>query len=248
MEYSLEELLPIVKMLSEKYTGKESTSITYESAEQLMEAVLYCIAENEIEDGGLDSTEVRNPRAQKKAEEAYETGYQFVLKKVMQVKAVYEGFIGDFKSYGNRNYYDTIVKGIPAFFTYYDAKFNPQDQILTLDYPTIDSPVNLCGVDAIYRYVTDIQLEQLFLKAFPEAYIRKALEDYHDNYEELYENICTIVLRDVIGRMRIEKNMQGRTKAEVEEELLKLLQILVNQGYQGDKRLFVYLKGAIKEI
>ena len=40
MDYEMEELVPIVGKLAEKYTAHESTSITYEKAEQLMEAVL----------------------------------------------------------------------------------------------------------------------------------------------------------------------------------------------------------------
>lgn len=47
MGYEIEELVPIVGKLAEKYTSKESTSITYEKAQQLMEAVLYCIHEAE---------------------------------------------------------------------------------------------------------------------------------------------------------------------------------------------------------
>lgn len=43
MEYTMEELVPVVGKLAEKYTAYESTSITYEKAEQLMGAVLYCI-------------------------------------------------------------------------------------------------------------------------------------------------------------------------------------------------------------
>ena len=47
MEYTMEELVPIVRKLAEKHHGYESTSMTYEKAEQLMEAVLYCIRETE---------------------------------------------------------------------------------------------------------------------------------------------------------------------------------------------------------
>ena len=38
MSFSMEELLPIVAWLTEKYTSKESTSISYERARQFMEA------------------------------------------------------------------------------------------------------------------------------------------------------------------------------------------------------------------
>ena len=47
MHYEIEELIPVVGKLAEKYTSGESTSISYERAELLMEAVLYCIHELE---------------------------------------------------------------------------------------------------------------------------------------------------------------------------------------------------------
>ena len=47
MEYEMEELITIVGRLAEKYNAHESTSMTYEKAEQLMEAILYCIHETE---------------------------------------------------------------------------------------------------------------------------------------------------------------------------------------------------------
>lgn len=45
MDYKMEDLLPIVTKLAWKYAGWESTSITYESAQTLMEGVLYCLEE-----------------------------------------------------------------------------------------------------------------------------------------------------------------------------------------------------------
>ena len=51
MRYEMEELVPIVAKLAKRYTSGESTSITYEKAQQLMEAVLYSINEG----GGKNS-------------------------------------------------------------------------------------------------------------------------------------------------------------------------------------------------
>ncbi len=42
--YSMEELIPIVRRLTEQFTAHESSSVTYERAGQFMEAVIYCIA------------------------------------------------------------------------------------------------------------------------------------------------------------------------------------------------------------
>ena len=45
MDYQMEELLPVASELAQKYAGYESTSITYEKAQSLMEAVLFCLNE-----------------------------------------------------------------------------------------------------------------------------------------------------------------------------------------------------------
>ncbi len=51
MEYQMEELLPLAASLADKYTMGESSSVSYETAQMLMEAVLYCIQEFEMPDG-----------------------------------------------------------------------------------------------------------------------------------------------------------------------------------------------------
>ena len=43
MEYKMEELVPIVESLARKYTAGDSTSVKYETAQMLMEGVLYCL-------------------------------------------------------------------------------------------------------------------------------------------------------------------------------------------------------------
>ena len=61
---------------------------------------------------------------------------------------------------------ETIVKGMPEFFKHYDARFCPQNELLTLDYPVLCPLGRMKGVDRIYRYLSCIWLEQKFLRAF----------------------------------------------------------------------------------
>ena len=65
--YSPEELLPIVAELAASYTGDEHSSISYEKAGQLMEAVLYCIEEVGEENFAIVSNKMS-------AKTAYECG------------------------------------------------------------------------------------------------------------------------------------------------------------------------------
>lgn len=77
MNYEMEELLPVVAELANEYTGSESTSITYEKAEQLMEAVQYCVDHMEKTGGDVPESRIKLP-----ARQAYEIGYNCVVEKV----------------------------------------------------------------------------------------------------------------------------------------------------------------------
>lgn len=255
--YEVEELVPVVAKLTEKYTSKESTSVGYEKARQLMEAVIYCIHECE---GGNQL--VGNEKLQ--AKDAYEYGYQILLQKVQQAQAAYSEMIVDFNAFGNENYYDTVTKGIIGFFRYYDARFAPQDTILTMDYPTIRPIVRLSGIDAIEKYIEYISIEQKFMGALPAEYVIQVLTRFQANYRKQFYNICSIILRHILGNMLIQKKlgmdpsgmdyetMQNMIVSESRESLAKilndLLERLIQEKYNDDRSMFYYLTGDIENF
>ena len=268
LEYEMEELVPIVAKLTEQYTSKESSSIRFEKARQLMEAAIYCIHHSEymVDNNEKSSADVMVNRARHmSAKEAYERGYHILVEKVKRLNVKYSSLLSYFNSYRNQAYYDTIVKGMPAFFLYYDAKFAPQNHILTLDYPTLRFIGDVQGVDAIELYLNYTEYEQTFLKAFPEEYILKTLELYHTDYEELLINVCSIVLRNVLVCMWIDKPISGnrftkneinyiqdkileKGQLEIEIIIMNLLQSLIRRGFEDNKELLEYLSYDIHEF
>lgn len=191
MSYSMEELVPIVAKLAEGYTSGESTSVTYEKAEQLMGAVLYCIRE-----AWRQEKDAIVPMEGTSALWDYERGMELVEQKVKKALELYNEMMPDFNSYGSRCLHDTFVKGIPEFFKWYDIRFAPQDTILTLDYPVRKDLSEYTGIDRIYEYILCIRKEQEFLGKFPEGQVRNTLRRYHEEYEGLIENICEMVLAE----------------------------------------------------
>lgn len=264
--YEMEELLPIVARLADQYTSKESSSIRVETAKQLMEAVIYCIHHaNEMGDSGILGEELVVHEQCMSADEAYEHGYHAVVDKVKRVNIRYTRLISNFNWYRNQAYYDTIVKGIPSFFLYYDAKFAPQNHILTLDYPTIQFIGDVQGIDAIERYLRYTEYEQEFLQLFPEEYVMKVLQSYHSDYEELFINVCSLVLRNVLVCMWVNKPLMDGNfpenafdlirediriygQAGIIEILTKLLERLLKQGYKNHKELLEYFNYDIQEF
>ena len=189
MEYTMEELFPILGQLAEKYTAFESTSIPYETAEQLTEAVLYCICEAEqVQTNALVQAEGLSAR------QAYAIGAAAVEEKTRAALALYHETLQDFDSYGNRCLYDAFQQGLPEFFKWYDTKFMPQETMLTLDYPLLRDLSGQTGIDRIYSFIECIHLEQAFLNGFPEGTVKGILSRYNSQYGSLMENVCEIVL------------------------------------------------------
>ncbi len=252
MNYKAEELLPIVAELTERYTSKESTSISYEQARQLMEAVLYC-----MNHCGENSQLISSKGI--KAKEAYQLGYENLIQKVKKTQTVYNEVIIDFNAYGNENYNDTVTKAIPGFFRYYDVRFAPQETIITMDYPTLSSIADCSGIDAVAKYVEYISYEQKFMKALPEEYVYEVLYRFQTGYRKQFYNICSVILRHVLGHMLIGKSLgkigdetddnrmyeivQEHTVEWLNKTLIELLEKLVQEKYYSDKEMTSYLQG-----
>lgn len=260
MDYEMEELVPIVGKLAEKYTSHESTSITYEKAEQLMGAVLYCIHE-------LWESSGNAPSLNKKlsAQRAYEMGAAYVRDKTGKALDLYNRILPEFCHYENKCLYDTFVKGIPEFFKWYDVQFEPQNTILTLDYPLLKDISEYTGIDKIFEFIKAIGLEQKFLKLFPAGYVINILSKDNRNWQESMDNICEIVFIHVIGHIILGKSLtvieleeddysymqkifKQATLEDIKKQLTTALEIFIKNYYENDKELLNYLSGAISGI
>lgn len=260
MDYEMEELVPIVGKLAEKYTSHESTSITYEKAEQLMGAILYCIHE-------LWESSGNAPSLNKKlsAQRAYEMGAAYVRDKTGKALDLYNRILPEFCHYENKCLYDTFVKGIPEFFKWYDVQFEPQNTILTLDYPLLKDISEYTGIDKIFEFIKAIGLEQKFLKLFPAGYVINILSKDNRNWQESMDNICEIVFIHVIGHIILGKSLtvieleeddysymqkifKQATLEDIKKQLTTALEIFIKNYYENDRELLNYLSGAISGI
>lgn len=260
MDYEMEELVPIVGKLAEKYTSHESTSITYEKAEQLMGAVLYCIHELWESSGNAPSLNEKIP-----AQRAYEIGAEYVEKKTEEALDLYNRILPEFCHYENKCLYDTFVKGIPEFFKWYDIQFEPQNTILTLDYPILKDISEYTGIDKIFEFIKSIGLEQKFLKLFPAGYVINILSKDNRNWKESMDNICEIVFIHVIGHIMLGKSLtvieleendyfymqemfEQTALEDIKKHLEAALEIFIKNYYENDRELLNYLSGAISGI
>ena len=260
MKYEIEDLVPIVAKLVEGYTSKESSSISYDRAQQLMEAVLYSIREGEGEDQfSLAQKDELSP------EKMYEIGAKRVEEKTKETLNLYNEMMAHFSSYENKCLDDTVVKGLPEFFKWYDCKYEPQNTILTLDYPVLIENPEHTGIDKICDYVLCIQLEQKFLNQFASEYVIEILSKFNKHYRVMIENICEIVLMNVIchivaGKkisildfepeeyLKLQALIQMETPSDLRDKLKKAINVLIREYYENDENLMEYLYKAVDNI
>lgn len=200
----LEEALPVVARLARRYAGNDSTSLPYETANQLMEAALYCIQEGErrLADSALPTQ--RKPNAQA----LYDLGLEAIRQKALFCRMKYERLQRTFQSYGAALYEEAVTQEIPYFLTHYDVLFSPHEHGIALGYPTRRPIGDLRGVHAVSAYLTCLSLEQRFLSALPEQFVRGALRFYSAEYRDLPFNLCGVVLRSVIGHAASQKTLR----------------------------------------
>jgi len=241
----MEELLPIVSDLAKKYSGYESTSITYERAQTLMGAVIYCLEEfKNAHTDGLVNKSIP-------IKEQYDIGAELVHEKVTNIQKTFNELSFCFEDYGVKCLYDTVQKGIPQFLKWYDVKYDPQDTILTLDYPLLIDCNSLNGADAVHRYVLGIQAEQHFLGMFDKGYVVSVLKKYDPQYEYMIDNICEIVLTNTIGHvvlkkpfnkfgflsneyLQLSKLFEKKSVGDIEEMIKRTIKEMVKRSFEKD--------------
>lgn len=258
-EKEMMEALPIVAELSRKYTSGESTSVSYETANRLMGAVLYCV--NEYETG--DTLPMR--QVDVSLREKYEIGRIRLLQKIEDCRIRYNELMIHFDAYGNHNYEDTVTKAILGFFVHYDPVFYPQNTMITCDYPTI-VPVSggeQMGIDLIDRYLSYIELEQNFLRKFQDDFICDLLYRSDHDYKNQFYNISAVVFGSLLGCMMIGKNVmekrdnayeqlfeiiQRNTFEKIRNRLDKTSMSLFHSRYENAVELHQYFQNEITEL
>lgn len=244
--YGMEELLPVLAVLTRKFTSGESSSVSYERARHLMEGILYTLRIYEKE-GSLVGG--RKPDAS----EAWRIGQELLTRRMREVKERYQTLCGTFRDYGNRNLRDTFGMALPGFLERYDQKYAPQETIITMDYPVLSKTSGVTGILAIDQYLDAIAAEQNFLQRFPEEYVKGILMRFQKDYQSQFFNLGRIVLRHLLGCMLIEKRLgetsveedyialrelvEQNTEEELRQQLLFLIRSLDRKSEKAEERL-----------
>lgn len=168
-------IMDLLKDLILRYTKGESTSVTVETSESLLNSILYAIDFYMLK---IDNPETAvKELKQKSIMGVYESGIELLRVCVIDTKKLY-GKIKRSKLKVELEPYNTTIEEIACFFQEYNIIFGAHNGMGSIDYPLIFDDMSVRGVTYIKNYLEHLEIETELCKLFSEEDINKMLFGY----------------------------------------------------------------------
>lgn len=213
-------LITLLALQTGKYTKGESSSITVETARELLASLRYTLAvvseETYISPERI-LTEELPPLIRQ--------GQKLLQGRLERAKQLWAA-AGRTASGLQNVYYADTLRGIGDYFRCYDLYFFAHMKPPCIDYPLlIAADENLQGLDFTEQYLKRVLTENLILSRFDSGAVRELLRTVHGDIEEAYLNLCEQPLTNALGMALLGKDARSLRMGNAEqEELLYLLE------------------------
>lgn len=254
--YKLWELL---KIQAHKYNGIDSTSMTIEKAQDILESMLYTIGmamkngttKEEILRGDLSCVIERGRAVLKEKQKAIKVEWKLLCQDLPRIKNVY---------------YLTTIKSLGDFFERYDIYYQAHDIPCDIDYwPLCPISEDIKGISFIEEYIHRLQMESDFLNYFEMDDLTGLYKAYVPDYADCLFNLCEPVLTNALGlaiagedirnvniseecRERIFQILDGKTADEIQSVIGQAVLFVCRKTGLTEKREVDYFAEAAAEI
>ncbi|MGN0990687.1 MAG: DUF6179 domain-containing protein [Candidatus Ventricola sp.] len=185
------ELLSLLRMQAAAYTQGDSQSLPAEVMLELLASLLYTL--------GVDPAEPLTPLFGKDLRPLYESGYQTLLNKTKQARALVLALCREAPPLGCVSLSDT-VRSILSSLNRYDARFFAHQVPGDIDYQLIEPmPESVQGIDYILLYLLRLRAEMRFLARFPQHRLLALLDGASPAWREEIVSLCLPVSANALG-------------------------------------------------
>lgn len=179
---SLEALYALLEERIRRYTMGDSTSVPIDTAQRLLESIVYCADLNR-----------RFPAQDAKKDAPFKARWQEGVCKAKRIQKRARLLLMQAQRTPpplvNIGYCDTL-NALPAFFTAYDADFFAKEIPCSFDYPLCYAVEDtLFGAEFMQEYLRRLLAENTFLRAFSEEALRALYANYYIDYADLLVNL-----------------------------------------------------------
>lgn len=181
-------------MQTGKYTMGDSTSVTAETAQELLSSLCYTLMLS-VEESGLTYDRLLTDDLLPLVKQ----GQVLLMRKVEQAKQLWNKVCQTVPKVPNGFYFETI-QGIERFFQHYDIYYFAHQRPLDFSYPLINQPPDsLGGISYVEVYLQNLLEENVLMNQFDYKLIIRLLESTVPDYHELYLNLCEQPLINASG-------------------------------------------------
>lgn len=188
------EMMALLAKLTQKVTHGASTSVRVETAQRLLSSAAYCIGHGlkalgsaEAALGVICDTAVSTLHAQ---------GHERVDTSVAEARALLSKVQKGMLRTANLAYNDTLIHGLPLFFSAYDSEYGAHESPGSIDYPVCRVP-DLTGVEYMLAYLKRADMENRFCRAA--GYTDALLRGYHKDGRQLLVSLFELTLGCAVG-------------------------------------------------
>lgn len=252
------ELIELLELKIKQFSGGNS-SVSKERGQALMDANIYIM---ELYLKQFETTKSIAYLKEYPVREIYEQGSKLIKQLLHYSKIEVDQFIKELVKIDLYVYHDTLIKGLPLFFNHYNFDYDPQDAILTFDYPTYRCLSNKQGIERFLEYFKFVQLENSFNQLFAIDLILEMLHYYHIDYHLLIFNVTNLLLKQLLLKQIIEGSFSYLflTKIDLDKVIScfdsnKNIETLISQAFNEltaslrlEIQLSNYLRSGLNEV
>ena len=231
-------LVDLLAWQTRKYTKGESTSVTVETAQELLSSLRYTLA--------IVTEETGMPYKQLLTEELpllIRQGQAMLQDRLEQTQRLYAAVCQTALDIRNGYYADTL-RGIGEYFKRYDLYFFAHLKPPCIDYPLLlAADESLQGLDFTEQYLKRVLTENLFLRRFDGSAVRELLSAVDGDIEEAYLNLSEQPLINAIGLALLGRDTRRLRAGDTERE--EITARLQDKTREQRRRL---LRGAVRDL
>lgn len=201
--------MDFIQNYANRYVGGMSSSLPMEEMQSLAASALYqitfCLKEDGISDPAWSTMHAETLFYLQKR------GIQKLNQKVKESQEHFHRIQRERIKIPQRAYQDTLMKGIPLFFSEYNLAYAAHEIPGSIDYQLSTPIVERGGILFIADYLRQLDLENQFCRKYSPVMIHQLMKAFDKQYESHLENHFEHVFLQALGKILLNQNPAALT-------------------------------------
>ena len=246
------QLFDVLEELMLQNQSQGTGQISIDRMEQMLSNICY-----QISFGLKLSVDFEEQMCKLKAcsmKELFYLGHTHLEKEFVETREAFELLKQRRLSIDNKAYEETLMKGIPDFFKFYNVMLKATELPGSFDYPLCKELTEVTGLCYVKEYLMNLRCEEAFCHLFEELIVKALLNGYSKESRRLSVNVFELLLANVIGNVLLDKkntqvlqlNLSQNDRHKLEQRL-QLMGLMELEDIAKEKIIVFFKENGIKQ-